>query len=178
MLKKIHGLAQKFEEFSMENGIQRLFKDFSRLCKPCPLPSSLGYLKDVSKHHFVFFILFHLFSTLRTSHVKSVRRASSIKIITIINCTIIHYTHKQVSLGLHIFLLLSIGCHGLVFELEKAAKHYSLTRATRVREPYPHTDKQNWMECSLSNSRLFFSDDRFLPVSVVVVAWEAAVCLF
>ena len=28
MLKKIKGLAQKFEEFSRENGIQRLFKDF------------------------------------------------------------------------------------------------------------------------------------------------------
>ena len=65
----------------------------------------------------------------------SVRGASSIKIIIIINCTIIHYTHKQVSLGLHIFLLLSIGCHVLVFGLEKAAKHYSLEIAIRVREP-------------------------------------------
>ena len=41
MLKKIHGLAQKFEEFSRENEIQRLFKDFpknSRTFQDCANP--------------------------------------------------------------------------------------------------------------------------------------------
>ena len=46
MLKKIHGLAQKFEESSQENGIQRLFKDLpknSRTFQDCanPVPSPL-----------------------------------------------------------------------------------------------------------------------------------------
>ena len=46
MLKKIHGLAQKSEESSRENGIQRLFKDFpknSRTFQDCanPVPSPL-----------------------------------------------------------------------------------------------------------------------------------------
>ena len=96
--------------------------------------------------------------------MKSVRGASSIKIIIIINCTIIHYTHKQVSLGLHIFLLLSIRCHGLVFELEKAAKHYSLTRATIGLENLTRTqtNKTEWSVPSATPDSFFLIKGSYL----------------
>ena len=105
MLKKIHRLAQKFEEFSMENGIQRLFKDFPKnsrtfqdCANPIPSPPPKGIWKMYPNIILYFLYYFIFFDVKNQSHVMSVRGASSIKIIIIINCTIIHYTHKQVSL--------------------------------------------------------------------------------
>ena len=33
--RTFQGLAQTFKDFSRKNGIQGLFKNFSRLCEPC-----------------------------------------------------------------------------------------------------------------------------------------------